>query len=90
MNGHLPTALRPFLYGAQLHGLRKNNGDLRPIAVGCTYQCLVAKVYLRPYISRVRELLQPPSLRGGTPRDVNSLPMPHAPSWRKRKVKKFY
>jgi len=36
-NGHLPTAFRPFLYGAQLYGLRKNNGDLRLIAVGCTY-----------------------------------------------------
>jgi len=65
-NGHLPTALRPFLYGAQLHGLRKNNGDLRPIAVGCTYQRLVAKVCLRPYISRLHELLQPSQLRVST------------------------
>jgi len=24
-NGHLPTALQPCLYGAQLHGLLKNN-----------------------------------------------------------------
>jgi len=47
-NDHLPTALQPFLYGAQLHGLHKNNGDLRPIAVGCTYRRLVAKVCLRP------------------------------------------
>ena len=68
MNGHLPTALQPFLYGAQLHGLRKNNGDLSPIAVGCTYWCLVAKVCLRPYISRLRELLQPSQLGVGTPR----------------------
>jgi len=67
-NGHLPTALRPFLYGAQLHGLRKNNGDLRPITVGCTYRRLVAKVCLRPYISRLRELLQPYQLGVGTPR----------------------
>jgi len=42
-NGHLPTDLRPFLYGAQLHGLCKSNGDLRPITVGCTYRHLVAK-----------------------------------------------
>ena len=67
-NGHLPTALRPFLYGAQLHGLRKNNGDLRLIAVGCTYRRLVAKVCLRPYISRLHELLQPSQLGVGTPR----------------------
>jgi len=67
-NGHLPTAFRPFLYGAQLHGLRKNNGDLRPIAVGCTYRRLVAKVCLRPYISKLCELLQPSQLGVGTPR----------------------
>jgi len=65
-NGHLPTALRPFLYGAQLHGLRKNNGDLRPIALGCTCRRLVAKVCLRPYISRLRELLQLTQLGVGT------------------------
>jgi len=63
MNGHLPTVLRPFLYGAQLYGL----GDLRPIAVGCTYRRLVAKVCLRPYISRLCELLQPSQLGVGTP-----------------------
>jgi len=67
-NGHLPTALRPFLYGAQLHGLRKNNGDLRPITVGCTYRRLVAKVCLRPYMSRLCDLFQPSQLGVGTPR----------------------
>jgi len=89
-NGHLPTALRPFLCGAQLHGLRKNNGDLRPIAVGCTYRRLVAKVCLRPYISRLHELLQPSQVGVGTPGAVKPLSMPHAFSWHKRKVKKFY
>jgi len=34
---HVSTILLPFLFGAQLHGLRKNIDDLRPIAVGCTY-----------------------------------------------------
>ena len=56
-NGHLPTDLRPFLYGAQLHGLFKSNGDLRPIAVGCTYRRLVAKFCLRPFIPRFCKLL---------------------------------
>jgi len=67
-NGHLPTALRPFLYGTQPHGLRKNYGDLRLTAVGCTYRRLVAKVCLRPYISRLHELLQPSQLGVGIPR----------------------
>ena len=51
-NGHLLTDLRPFLYGAQLHGLCKSNGDLKPIAVGCTYQRLVAKSLLESLHSK--------------------------------------
>jgi len=56
-NGHLPTDLRPFLYGAQLHGLCKSNGDHRPIAVGCTDRCLVANICLRPFNPRLHKLL---------------------------------
>jgi len=41
---------------------------LRPITVGCTYRHLVAKVCLRPYISRLCEFLQPSQLGVGTPR----------------------
>jgi len=66
-NGHLPTDLRPFLYGAQLHGLCKSNGELRPIPVGCTYRRLVAKVCLRPFIPRLRNLLLPSQVGVGTP-----------------------
>jgi len=66
-NVHLPTDLRPFLHGAQLHGLCKSNGDLRPIAVGCTYRRLVAKVCLRPFIPRLRNLLLPSQVGVGTP-----------------------
>jgi len=56
-NGHLPTDLRAFLYGAQLHGLCKSNGDLRPIAVGCTHRHLVAKVCSRPFTPRLCKLI---------------------------------
>jgi len=66
-NGHLPTDLRPFLYGAQLHGLCKSNGDLRPIAIGCTYRRLVAKVCLRPFLPRLHNLLLPSQVGVGTP-----------------------
>jgi len=66
MNGHLPTAGWPFIYVAQLNALRKNNVDLRPIIVGCTYQHLIANVCLRPYIPMLRHLLLP-SLGVGTP-----------------------
>jgi len=66
-NGHLPTDLRPFLYGAQLHGLCKSNGDLRPIAVGCTYRLLITKVCLRLFIPRLCNLLLPSQVGVGTP-----------------------
>jgi len=66
-NSHLQTDLRPFLYGAQLHELCKSKGDLRPIAVGCTYRRLVAKVCLRPFIPRLRNLLLPSQVGVGSP-----------------------
>ena len=67
INGHLPTALWPFFYGAQLHGLLKSNEDLIPITVCCTYWCRAAKVCLIPYISRFHKLLQPSQVGIGTP-----------------------
>lgn len=52
-------------------GLCKGNEDLKPISitVGCTHCCLAAKVYLRlrPYITRLCQLLQPSSVDVGTP-----------------------
>ena len=66
VNVHLSADLWPFLYSAQLHGLCQSNRDLRPITVGCTYQCLAAKVCLRPYISRICQLLLPSQVGEGT------------------------
>ena len=43
-NGHIPSGLRAFLYGAQFRRLCKSNRGLRPIAVGCTYRRLAAQV----------------------------------------------
>jgi len=65
-NGHLPTTLG--LSSLLLNSmLCKSNGDLRPIAVGCTYLRLVAKVCLRPFIPRLHNLLLPSQVGVGTP-----------------------
>ena len=41
--GNVPTFARPFFFGATLIGLSKNDGGVRPIAIGCTLRRLAAK-----------------------------------------------
>ena len=43
-NGNVPEEVHPLFFGARLTALSKKNGGVRPIAVGCTLRCLVAKV----------------------------------------------
>ena len=44
LEGKTPPSIRPFFFGANLTALQKNDGGVRPIAVGCTLRRLVAKV----------------------------------------------
>ena len=37
LSGNTPVIVRPFLFGASLVALKKRDGGLRPIAVGCTF-----------------------------------------------------
>ena len=47
LSGEFPLFFfHPFIFGARLVALRKPGGDLRPIAVGSVFRCLVAKTYL--------------------------------------------
>ena len=41
--GRVPASLAPFLAGASLHALKKDGGDVRPIAVGETLRRLASK-----------------------------------------------
>ena len=44
LSGNTPViVVRPFLFGASLVALKKRDGGLRPIAVGCTFRRLAAK-----------------------------------------------
>jgi len=43
MEGRVPSVVRSILYGTSLCALNKKDGGVRPIAVGSTLRCLVAK-----------------------------------------------
>ena len=60
-----PTVKSTF-HGARLIALTKANGDLRPIAVGCTIRRLTAKVLLHSCIQGVSTYLKPQQVGVGT------------------------
>ena len=60
--GELPAVARPAFFGATLTALRKNDGGLRPIAVGCVYRRLATKVALKPLTAELGHQLRPVQL----------------------------
>ncbi|KAF0301453.1 Ubiquitin carboxyl-terminal hydrolase 37 [Amphibalanus amphitrite] len=62
LSGELPRSARAAFFGAALTALRKSDGGVRPIAVGCTYRRLAAKLALRPLSAEVGEQLRPTQL----------------------------
>ena len=58
--------VRPLFFEATLTALNKKDGGLRPIAVGCTLQHMVAKVASRAVLERMGSLLAPLQLGFGT------------------------
>ena len=44
IQGKVPTSIHPFFFRANLIALEKKDGGIRPIAVGCTLHCFVAKI----------------------------------------------
>ena len=69
LEGKTPLAIRPFFFRASLTVLTKKEGGVRPIAVGCTLRCLVAKVAGSKVRDEMIDLLAPIqlgySVRGG-------------------------
>ena len=59
LEGKTPPSIRPFFFGANLTALQKNDGGIRPIAVGCTLRRLVAKVAGSRVMEEMSELLAP-------------------------------
>ena len=59
LQGDLPTEAREILFGGRLIALHKNDGGVRPIAVGYTLRRLAAKCANANVIKRRNEELQP-------------------------------
>ena len=65
--GSVPVEIRPLLFGANLIALRKKDGGIRPIAVGCTLRRIAAKLGCSSIIELLRPYLQPLQMGFGTP-----------------------
>jgi hypothetical protein len=66
LEGRVPTAVRPILFGASLTALNKKNGGIRPIAVGYTWRRLAAKICCSYVSEKAAVILTPRQLGFGT------------------------
>ena len=70
--GKTPLLIRPLFFGATLVALRKKEGGIRPIAVGCTLRRLAAKVIGEKLWDDMCNLLAPAQLGYGTKRGAEA------------------
>ena len=63
--GRVPNAIIPFFFGATLCALRKNDGSLRPIAIGNVLRRLISKAISASLRDRAATLLSPNQLGVG-------------------------
>ena len=63
--GGVPEAVRPVFFGASLTPLKKKSGGIRPIAVGCVWRRLSAKIVLRRISPDLVDYLKPHQLGVG-------------------------
>jgi len=63
--GRVPDTVKPVFCGASLCALNKKGGGIRPIAVGCTWRRLVAKVACRAVMSKVAGMVSPTQIGFG-------------------------
>ena len=59
LSGNTPVSICPFFLGANLFALQKQDGGVRPIAVGCTLWRLVAKAATSMVVGKMAALLAP-------------------------------
>lgn len=65
LRGEVPATISPILFGASLVALQKNCGGIRPIAIGCTWRRLVAKLVARRITPLLSDYLSPYQLGVG-------------------------
>ena len=77
LQGELPTLVNEILFGGRLIALQTKDGGIRPIAVGYTLGCLVAKCVNAHVIKRRSDELQPMQVgvgvSGGAEAAVNAM-----------------
>jgi hypothetical protein len=66
LQGLVPEEICPVLYGASLCALLKKDGGIRPIAVGCSFRRLVAKLCSKNIMPALGPWLRPQQLGFGT------------------------
>ena len=66
--GRVPVEIQPIFCGASLCALNKQNGGIRPIAVGSTLRRLVAKAACKAVSSKMAERFLPIQLGFGVPK----------------------
>lgn len=77
ISGKVNSKITPLLYGANLCALKKKDGGIRPIAVGCTYRRIASKVCCKKIFSKLTDTFQPLQLgfgsKGGCEAAVHAL-----------------
>ena len=66
LSGDVPSQVCPIFFGANLIALRKPDGGVRPIAIGNTLRCMVAKAVSRLMFDTFGNKLRPVQLGCGT------------------------
>lgn len=67
LSGNTPVQMRPIFFGATLTVLNKKDAHVYPIAVGCTPQCLPAKLASMAVLEQKGLLLESLQLGFGMP-----------------------
>jgi hypothetical protein len=70
--GDVPMEARQFFFGANLIGLHKKGGGVRPIAIGCALRRLVSKCACAAVREELGSLLSPIQLGFGVPRGIEA------------------
>ena len=72
LKGKTPSQIQPFFFGASLVALKKKDGGVRPIAVGCTLRRLAAKCASHHALKELADLLSSRQLGYGVPWGVEA------------------
>ncbi|XP_050557471.1 uncharacterized protein LOC126911958 [Spodoptera frugiperda] len=79
LSGNVNESVIDVLYGANLCALRKRDGGIRPIAVGCTYRRIAAKICCAFYNESLASKFQPSQLGFGSKGAARLRYMPFLP-----------